>query len=77
MAELFYGIANISTVAQLTLRTSVAEGTLEIVPVNQCPLWVEDVTKGPKVCVAGAVNDQNLARLGSVDGAMNCGVFSR
>ncbi len=31
MAELFYGIANTSTVAQLTLRTSVAEGTLEIV----------------------------------------------
>jgi hypothetical protein len=30
VAELFYGIANISTVAQLTLRTSVAEGTLEI-----------------------------------------------
>jgi DNA-binding transcriptional LysR family regulator len=31
VAELFYGIANISTIAQLTLRTSVAEGTLEIV----------------------------------------------
>jgi hypothetical protein len=32
MAELFYGIANISTIAQLTLRTSVVEGTLETVP---------------------------------------------
>ncbi len=45
MAELFYGIANISTVAQLTLRTSVAEGTLEIVPVTRRGIWATEFVK--------------------------------